>query len=176
MRNRSNSVKRKIDDTISYANVVSNPAPGGISIVLSSEKIETMTTNIATVTSLNEKMDSVLETAPDSDFKTVLMDMSKAIRLLNENHSEIVKAQKPDEKNAGMTTLGTIPKRNRVLSQAAAFESGYATQKQPTAFDPPPPLRLRLRSVRKWQDFVMLSLRLKTRRWFSTLIWVVFRS
>jgi hypothetical protein len=112
-------------------------------LVLTGEKIELLTTNIAMVTSLSEKMDTALESTPDSELKTVLMDMNKAIRLLNDNQSEIVKAQTATGKNTGtgtgMISLGTIPKRNRVLSQAAAFELGHASvSRQPDTVDVPP--------------------------------------
>jgi hypothetical protein len=163
MRPRSGSVKRKLDDVISYANVVSNPAPANS--VFSSEKIELLTTNIATVTSLSEKMDTALESTPESDLKMVLMDMSKAIRLLNENQSEIVKAQTATGKNAssgtgtGMVSLGVVPKRNRVLSQAAAFEMSHApVPRQPDTIEAPP----QFRSARKSPNSGKPSPRLRT--------------
>jgi hypothetical protein len=123
MRNRSGSEKRKLDDTVSYAHVTSlmpassgSPASGNF---IPSDKIEEMSTNIATVSSLCEKMDKVMESEPESELKTVLVDMSKAIRLLNNNQQVIVKSQTQpviSPNNTGtvnMVSLGTIPKRNR---------------------------------------------------------------
>jgi hypothetical protein len=94
MRNRSGSLKRKPDDAMSYASV----ANGGFGAVtgntgLLPEKIEELTVNISKVTSLCDKIDGSLDSADDGPVKTVLQDISNAIRLLNNNHDTIVKGQ-----------------------------------------------------------------------------------
>jgi hypothetical protein len=91
---------------------------------LNSEKTAELTTNIAKVTSFCEKIDADLEKVPESPLTAIMRDMSAAIKLINSNHSDIVsgsgQASKPE---TGMISLGTIPKKNRVLSQAAVFEA-----------------------------------------------------
>jgi hypothetical protein len=129
-------------------------------ILIPSEKIEEMSTNIATVSSLCEKMDKVMESEPESELKSVLVDMSKAIKLLNNNQQIITKSQpqssvpQVNNGNVSMVSLGIIPKRNRVLSQAAAFESGTLPLKQNGSMDPPPSPTPVRPEVKKFRDAV----------------------
>jgi hypothetical protein len=132
-------MKRKLDDQVSYASVAAPGSGTARSFVMPIEKIELINTNIASVTSLCEKMETAISAAPENPLNAILTDVSAAIKLLNTNHTEImthqVQAASEPAPACEMVNLGTIPKRNRVLSQAAAFEGNVFP---PTARPPPP--------------------------------------
>jgi hypothetical protein len=81
------------------------------------EKIEEITVNIATVTSLCEKAETAMDNVADPVVKDILSDLCKAVGLINKNHEAIVKPNVAGPvKNAscnGMVSLGNISKRNR---------------------------------------------------------------
>jgi hypothetical protein len=117
MRPRAGSVKRKIDDSVSYASVATANLNNQRPVLIDKEKVDKMTVDIAKVTSLCEKIDTALESAPEDPLKTVLMDISMAIKTVNENQSEIIKGLTPTTtsgSDTGMINLGGIPKRNRM--------------------------------------------------------------
>jgi hypothetical protein len=96
MRQRSGSVKRKLDDQMSYATVVSSaPVSVGFHSFLGSEKIEKVNTNIATVNSLCEKIETASETVTDPTYSAIFKDISAALKLINTNHTEIVNQPAP---------------------------------------------------------------------------------
>jgi hypothetical protein len=114
---------------------------------------------------LCEKIDAELGKEPDSILTTILKDISAAIKLVNGNHSKLTGGIVPNtnkefgtdsgsENNTGMISLGTIPKRNRVLSQAAAFEA--AIPDRATAPVPAPPVMVRS-EIKKFQEAVTKS-------------------
>jgi hypothetical protein len=112
MRPRAGSVKRKPDDTISYASAASS----GTHRQISPEKIETLSVNISTVSSLCDKVDTALSTAETGQLKDILTDLSAAVRLINSNHETIVKEQLAPAsrlQQSSMVNIGTIPKRTR---------------------------------------------------------------
>jgi hypothetical protein len=111
MRPRTRSVKRKPDEAFSYASVASTRAVRQIC----PEKVETLTVNISTVTSLCDKVDTALA-AESGPLKEILSDLSAAMRLINSNHEVIIKEQisAPQKSQpSGLVNIGTIPKRNR---------------------------------------------------------------
>jgi hypothetical protein len=121
MRNRSGSVKWKSDEGYSYAHVA-NRAVASNNGVLSAGNLEELNFNISSVTSLCDKIDGSLSTADDGPVKTVLQDISKAIRLVNKNHEVI--ARNHNEKSISvpvsrpvpdMVNLGTIPKKTEPI-------------------------------------------------------------
>jgi hypothetical protein len=114
MRQRSGSVKRKSDDTVSYARAVTGSQAQQS---MAPEKIEEITVNIAMVTSLCEKAETAMDNVADPVVKDILSDLCKAVGLINKNHEAIVKPNVAGPvKNAscnGMVSLGNISKRNR---------------------------------------------------------------
>jgi hypothetical protein len=97
MRNRSGSVKRKSDEGFSYAHVA-NRAVASNNGILSAGNLEELNFNISSVSSLCDKIDGSLSTADDGPVKTVLQDISNAIRLVNKNHEVIARShnEKPN--------------------------------------------------------------------------------
>jgi hypothetical protein len=88
-RQRSGSVKRKSDESASYASAAGagiRPTP-----VFSAEKVENITVEIAKVTTLCDKVDTTLSGAEENPLKNIFMDINAAIRLLSNNQSEVVK-------------------------------------------------------------------------------------
>jgi DNA-binding FrmR family transcriptional regulator len=148
-RPRSGSIKRKSDDSFSYAAVVNasnNQAAAAPPFFRDPEKLEKMNVEIAKVTSLSEKISGAVNAISEDDpVRAVLLDISEAIKLLNNNQAEIIKEHTQPTaaaaavntgniQNANMVSLGTVPKRNRV-SELSEESSRF---QYPAAAYPPP--------------------------------------
>jgi hypothetical protein len=119
MRQRSGSVKRKPDDTFSYAAAVSTGNSGAVNgFHISAEKLEQMSVDISTVNSICDKIDNNVNKIEDPEVATIMGYVSEALKLINKNHSVIVNEQNAKISSGNvsanpMISLGNISKRNR---------------------------------------------------------------
>jgi hypothetical protein len=86
MRQRSGSVKRKSDDSASYAAAASSHlnvcAP-----VFSREKFDQLTLDISKVNSICDKVEKNISNVEDKTVRTILSDLNEAMKLINGNHT-----------------------------------------------------------------------------------------
>jgi hypothetical protein len=142
------SIKRKPDDDSSYAAIAAPSIRIQPANFLQPEKIEKLTVDIAKVTSLCDKIGDAIAIIPEDPVRAILMDINAAIKIVNNNHAEIIKDQpsQPIAAAAGvpaansdlnMVSLGAVPKRNRT-GESFPEMPRYSTVAATAAAAPPP--------------------------------------
>jgi hypothetical protein len=127
---RSNSVKRKQDDTISYPTITSN-RQSALPIQLDEKTIEQVSVDISKVNSLVDKVGDTLATLQiDRTILGVFYDLKNAIQGIAQVQEKIIQGrcvqppvtnQVPTQVNNTMVNLGTIPKRQRPLPSTSSI-------------------------------------------------------
>ena len=109
-RFRSPSVKRKTDETVSYANVASSGLPQVTITNDNSQFLESLMVNTAKVTSLCEKVQGELVTlGAEPEICTIFTDLCEAVRCIND--SQIRLAERQYGENAPSPTFSQVPSK-----------------------------------------------------------------